>query len=124
MPCQQKYALSECLASERSSTQRAPAAWLEIKEDGRPIGVSLPEDKEATMSLPKGWRWEPLYRAARSATPAHILGLLKVSKCPACDGSGSIPHQVREGEWEAEQCQWCDERSQINFGPTDGRKAS
>ena len=39
--------------------------------------------------------------------------LLKVAVCPACDGSGAIPHgPYPDGSWEAEQCQWCDERSQ------------
>ena len=62
------------------------------------------------------------------------IGLLKIAKCPNCDGSGSIPRQVSskeyvssemasaagdsslEGqlysseEWEAEQCQWCYEK--------------
>ncbi len=39
----------------------------------------------------------------------RLRGLLKVAKCPNCDGSGGIPHQVGNGEWEQEQCQWCDE---------------
>ena len=39
----------------------------------------------------------------------RLQGLLKVAKCPNCDGSGAMPHQVADGEWEAEQCQWCDE---------------
>ena len=39
----------------------------------------------------------------------RLKGLLKVAKCPNCDGSGGIPHQVAEAEWEQEQCQWCDE---------------
>lgn len=25
----------------------------------------------------------------------------------SCDNNGSIPHQVYEDEWEAEQCQYC-----------------
>lgn len=24
-----------------------------------------------------------------------------------CDGAGNIPHQIAEGEWEAQQCQFC-----------------
>jgi hypothetical protein len=43
-----------------------------------------------------------------------LRALLRVAKCPNCDGSGSIPHQVGEGEWEQEQCQWCDERAAID----------
>lgn len=38
--------------------------------------------------------------------------LLKVAACPAnCDG-GTIPHGPNpDGVWEAQQCQFCDERS-------------
>ncbi len=39
--------------------------------------------------------------------------LLRVARCPN-DGcrDGAVPVQVGEGEWEAEQCQWCDERKE------------
>lgn len=37
--------------------------------------------------------------------------LLRAAKCPACDGSGAIPHgPMPDGSWEAQQCQWCCER--------------
>ncbi len=63
----------------------------------------------------------------------RLWGLLSVAKCPNCDGSGCIAHQVSsrqyvtrdmaidagdeslegslysDDEWEQEQCQWCDE---------------
>ena len=63
--------------------------------------------------------------------------LLKVAKCPNCDGSGGIPKQVSartyvtremamdagspemegslysDDEFEMEQCQWCYERNQL-----------
>jgi len=39
--------------------------------------------------------------------------LLAFAKCPNCDGSGATAVQVAEGEWEAEQCQWCDERKAL-----------
>ena len=65
-----------------------------------------------------------------------LVSLLKMAVCPNCDGSGAIPHQVSSREyvtkdiaidagdpalegalysgedWEAEQCQWCDEKKQ------------
>ena len=68
---------------------------------------------------------------------AQAIALLRVAKCPACDGSGVIPVQTcarqcvtremamdagcpeMEGslycddEWEPQQCQWCDERDQL-----------
>ncbi len=69
-----------------------------------------------------------------------LKSLLGMAKCPNCDGSGSIPHQVSsrqyvtrdmasdvgdpslegslycDDEWEAEQCQWCDEKHQALKG--------
>lgn len=72
-----------------------------------------------------------------AALLAQAIVLLKVAKCPACDGSGVIPvqtcarqHVTREmamaagypemegsmycdDEWEPTQCQWCDERDQV-----------
>lgn len=38
------------------------------------------------------------------------ISLLKVAKCPACDGSGAY-YQGSNEEPEVVQCQWCDERS-------------
>jgi len=48
--------------------------------------------------------------------PDVRLSLLKVAKCPCCDGSGAIPHEARtpEGSYvDWEQCQWCDERNKV-----------
>lgn len=66
-----------------------------------------------------------------------IINLLEMAVCPNCDGSGAIPHQVSskqyvsrdmaldagqpelegslysDNQWEAEQCQWCDEKNMI-----------
>ena len=39
-----------------------------------------------------------------------LVVLLGAAKCPACNGSGGIPQQIGEAEWEQEQCQWCYER--------------
>ncbi len=63
----------------------------------------------------------------------ELRALLKMAKCPNCDGSGCIAHKVSsrqyvtrdmaidagdeslegslysDDEWEQEQCQWCDE---------------
>ncbi|MEP7172736.1 MAG: hypothetical protein ABI705_04510 [Aestuariivirga sp.] len=33
--------------------------------------------------------------------------ILELTPCSECDGTGSIPHQVSEEEWEAQQCQTC-----------------
>ena len=53
-----------------------------------------------------------------------MRSLLTVAVCPACDGSGSIPHQIAEDEWEAEQCQWCYERKAFlnKLGDKDGTR--
>lgn len=53
------------------------------------------------------------YAGVREARVANLEALLKAAKCPNCDGSGSIPRQVAEDDWEAEQCQWCAERERI-----------
>ena len=69
--------------------------------------------------------------------------LLGMAVCPNCDGSGAIPRQVSsetrvsrdmasdagmpelegsiytEDEWEAEQCQWCDEKNEALKGNTN-----
>lgn len=60
--------------------------------------------------------------------------LLKIAKCPNCDGSGAIPvpivvsgsrqisetefEQTQEVKWEPEQCQWCDEKTKL-LAPTE-----
>lgn len=49
---------------------------------------------------------------ATTAVVEKARALLVAGKCPACDGSGGIPVQIGEDEWEEEQCQWCDERKQ------------
>jgi len=40
---------------------------------------------------------------------AGAVALLRVAVCPNCDGSGGVPRQVAEEQWELEKCQWCDE---------------
>ena len=40
---------------------------------------------------------------------AEAIALLRVADCPNCDGSGGVPRQVAEEQWELEQCQWYDE---------------
>lgn len=66
-----------------------------------------------------------------------MIDLLRLAKCPNCDGSGAIPVQTShrqyvtremaldaccpemegslysDDEWDYEPCQWCDERSRI-----------
>jgi len=40
--------------------------------------------------------------------------LLTVARCPdtACQ-DGVIPVQIADDEWQAQQCQWCDERKAL-----------
>ncbi len=45
-----------------------------------------------------------------------LEALLRVARCPneKCQ-DGAIPHGPDpDGNWEAEQCQWCDERAALN----------
>lgn len=44
-----------------------------------------------------------------------LESLLEDSICPHCDGSGAIPHQFMNGEWDFQQCQWCDEKNQMLY---------
>ena len=75
--------------------------------------------------------WCPILQAGQASStdkPDKLkvaVELLKVAKCPACDGSGGIPTKVLtavyetdcgheyESEVELEQCQWCDERQAL-----------
>jgi len=43
-----------------------------------------------------------------------LKALLKVAKCPNidCDNQGNIAVRDQDGDWEAEQCQWCYERAE------------
>lgn len=47
----------------------------------------------------------------------EIVSLRKLLAFAACPDTncreGVIPHRVSETEWEAEQCQWCDERKAL-----------
>lgn len=61
---------------------------------------------------------------ASSAIAPNVIELLRVAQCPACDGSGAIPHQIGEGDWELQQCQWCDERQQAVVALSDGSTAN
>ena len=46
-----------------------------------------------------------------------LLALLNAAECPDPNClDGSIPHQINENEWDAEQCQWCYEKDQIIKG--------
>ena len=44
---------------------------------------------------------------------AELERLLALAKCPSCDGSGGIPVQVGDHDWDQEQCQWCFEAEAI-----------
>ena len=46
---------------------------------------------------------------------------LEAAKCPNTQCTdGVVPHQVGDHEWEAEQCQWCDERKALLAQETEG----
>ena len=69
---------------------------------------------ETPSPVSQGFYQDLSLRAARTIEQleeeiVRMQGLLDVAKCPNCDGSGGISHQVTEDEWEQEQCQWCDE---------------
>ena len=42
----------------------------------------------------------------------RLRELLKIARCPNTSClDGSIPHQISDDEWEAEQCQFCYEKA-------------
>lgn len=49
------------------------------------------------------------------AEHTEMRKLLAIARCPneGCDGKGWSAHQVAEGTWEQEQCQWCHERKKL-----------
>lgn len=48
------------------------------------------------------------------STIEQLQALLKISHCPNENClDGSIPHQISEKDWEAEQCQFCFEKGRL-----------
>jgi len=44
----------------------------------------------------------------------QVHALLRVAQCPSNCDDGAIPHGPNpDGEWEAEQCQFCYERTEL-----------
>lgn len=59
---------------------------------------------------------------AANALLAEAIGVLRIAKCPDCDGCGYTVHEIggcdMDGENDTrecvqEQCRWCDERASI-----------
>lgn len=47
----------------------------------------------------------------------QLRALMAIARCPNTDCiDGSIPVQVSDNDWEAQQCQWCFERAAIIYG--------
>ena len=50
--------------------------------------------------------------AELNAEIVRLRELLKIARCPNTSClDGSIPHQISDDEWEAEQCQFCYEKA-------------
>ena len=46
--------------------------------------------------------------------PGELVEAIKRWPCPSNCDNGAIPHgPLPDGSWEAEQCQFCDERSRV-----------
>lgn len=126
------YAAAEFVAARSSTRESIPAYYVAVHTGGEPYDdFDFPiADNIGFKASPSG-AWmrahdviKALERTPSATLPpeanqiATMIGLLRVAKCPACDGSGGIPHQIHEDQWALEQCQWCDERSQL-VGATD-----
>jgi len=53
--------------------------------------------------------------AVSGSLPDKAMQLLKIAKCPCCDGSGTIVYTTtQDGEIEdIGPCQWCHERNEL-----------
>jgi hypothetical protein len=67
----------------------------------------------------KMWMINPIQEKDVIDNIEELERLLKAADCPDCDGSGSIPHQFMDGEWDQQQCQWCDERNKMIYNFED-----
>lgn len=60
---------------------------------------------------------QEIYLALKKRNEEYKLALklLSIARCPdtSCDQNGTIANQISEDEWEAQQCQWCDERKKV-----------
>lgn len=109
--------------------------------EGRKIMKSGCGFSEIQTDNEKLWRseWEKISEIAKQLQEENdrIKALLEISKCPNCDGSGSIPARTScrqyvthdmamdaccpeiegslysDDEWEVAQCQWCYEKNKI-----------
>ena len=53
-------------------------------------------------------------RADLCTMPGELVEAIKRWPCPSNCDNGAIPHgPLPDGSWEAEQCQFCDERSRV-----------
>lgn len=120
-----------------------------MNDDNQPCEVPLVEQLRSVPKHENAWIIEDLSSSAHRNIPYGALchraadqiklltELLKVAKCPCCDGSGAIQKVVgsrqlvthdmaldagdpslegsvfSEAEVEVEQCQWCAERNAI-----------
>ncbi len=58
-----------------------------------------------------------LIQQAKEEWTIPLIQLLKVAKCPDCDGSGSYASPDKNGEPIQTQCRWCFERNLIINAP-------
>ena len=63
----------------------------------------------------KMWMMHPIAEEDVLKNILQLEKLLEIAVCPHCDGSGSIARQDLSGDWDHDQCQWCDERDKAVF---------
>ena len=103
---EQIFELEEQLAKEKAARKEAESEANANEEELAVVEELLHQSRQRIEQL--------------EAENERLLSLLKVATCPACDGSGAIPHgPLPDGSWEAEQCQWCDERKQALAQPQE-----
>ncbi|MBU0538886.1 MAG: hypothetical protein KKF24_13395 [Gammaproteobacteria bacterium] len=87
-------------------------------EAGGAVG-ELRHVKDATFYYEDEYAFTPYKKGLKIGTKLYtadhageLAKLLAISVCPNTDCiDGAIPHQISDNEWDAEQCQWCDEKT-------------
>ena len=88
-------------------TDKAEVCWSEDESNADAVEDILTVSREMEE---RAYRAEAAL-AALAADLSATIELLRWAKCPECDGSGSIPRQISDYEWGAEQCEWCFDRN-------------
>lgn len=103
------------LEKQLAAAQAKLAEWEEKNRQWEMTSLCrIVEQRDAAQAEARNWK-----RIAEDATHVEreeltrLRGLLGAARCPNCDGSGVFYYgPTSNGDWEAEQCQWCYEKQE------------